>query len=227
MALLFGIAAASVLALLIVLSGMASTGREPENELYEEVAEPLFTAEELSWFDDSFTSFLLQQRFNGTVLVARKGEVIYQRAFGFANFQNNTPLTTDTPFQLASISKTFTAAAILMLHHDSIIHIDKAVKTYIPEFPYPQMTVRHLLNHTSGIQNYMWLAERYWKQPYPPSNEDILRLFIRYPRPVDFAAGTRFAYSNTGYAFLALIVERVSGMTLPALCTSIFSSPWK
>ncbi len=170
-----------------------------------------YSPDELAYYDSTITGFLQQRQFNGTVLVARRGMVIYQKAFGYADFRNSTPHTPDTPFQLASISKTFTATAVLMLQEDGLLHIDDAMNKHIPEFPFPQITIRQMLSHTSGIQNYMWLVERYWKEPLLPTNEDVLDLFIRYPRPVNFAAGTRFEYSNTGYAFLALLVERVSG----------------
>lgn len=170
-----------------------------------------YAPDELEYFDQAFTELLERHRFNGTVLVARRGMVIYQNAFGYADFRKRIPATIETPFQLASISKTFTAAAVLMLQEDGLISIDDPLDKHIPEFPYPQMTIRQMLNHTSGIQNYMWLVERYWNQPQMPDNEDVLQLFLRYKRPVNFAAGTRFEYANTGYAFLALLVERVSG----------------
>lgn len=171
-----------------------------------------YSPDELAYFDSTITDFLEKRRFNGTALVARRGMVIYQNAFGYSDFKSRTPHTPNTPFQLASISKTFTATAVLMLQENGLLRIDDPVKKHIPEFPYPEMTIRHMLSHTSGIQNYMWLVERYWDEPLLPTNEDVLQLFIRYPRPVNFSAGTRFEYSNTGYAFLALLVERVSGM---------------
>jgi CubicO group peptidase (beta-lactamase class C family) len=68
-----------------------------------------------------------------------------------------------------------------------------------------------MLSHTSGLQNYMWMVERYWKKKQPPTNEDILQLFLQYPRPLNFTPGQRFDYSNTGFIFLGLLVERVSG----------------
>lgn len=199
----------------LAVSTRSATPGSANPYLAEELPLPVlpvpFSPDELQYFEDAFTDFLQRQRFNGTVLVARNGMIIYRRAFGYANYRSRTPLNEDTPFQLASISKTFTATAVLMLQEDGRIQIDDPLVKYIPEFPYPDMTIRHLLNHTSGIQNYMWLVERYWHHDRLPDNEDILDLFIRYRRPVDFAAGTRFGYSNTGYAFLALLIERVSG----------------
>ncbi len=198
-----------------MLYGLPASTRSPNPYMDIDLPLPVlpvpYSPAELKFYEDEFADLLTKHRFNGTVLVARRGMVIYRHAFGFADFRDKTPLTEDTPFQLASISKTFTATAILLLQQDGLLEIDDPVARHIPEFPYPQMTIRHMLNHTSGIQNYMWLVEHQWKQSRPPDNEDVLKLFIRHQRPVDFAAGTRFAYSNTGYAFLALVVERVSG----------------
>lgn len=201
---------------LIAQSGSVTEHPGDETAVAEEVAVPAFTDDELFFYQDTITRLLLSQNFNGGVLVARNGTVLLSRSFGFADFRNHTPLTQDTPFQLASISKTFTASAVLLLHERGQLHIDSAVSAYIPEFPYPQITVRQLLNHTSGLQNYMWLVERYWKAPHPPGNEDMLQLFVRHTRPLDFRPGTRWAYSNTGYGFLGLLVERVSGQGFSA-----------
>ncbi len=185
-------------------------------EMAEDLPRSPFSPEELAFFEDTLTHYFLRRNFNGTVLLANKGVVVYARAFGFADFRNHRPLLRETPFQLASISKTFTATAVLMLQEDSLLRIDDPLVDHIPEFPYPQMTIRQMLNHTSGIQNYMWLVERFWpRRGTPPTNEDVLRLFLEHPRPLNFTPGNRFGYSNTGYAFLALLVERVSGQRFP------------
>ncbi len=164
----------------------------------------------LFFFEDTITRYLISQRYNGTILAAREGNVLISRSFGFADFRDHAPLRPETPFQLASISKTFTAAAVLLLQDQGKLHVDDTVAQYVPELPWEQVTIRQLLNHTSGLQNYMWLIERYWNKPEPPNNEDMLDLFIRYPRGFNFRPGTRFGYSNTGYAFLALLIERIT-----------------
>jgi CubicO group peptidase (beta-lactamase class C family) len=189
-----------------------------ESYIEEDMAEEMlfrFSEEELDFFDEEITRILVNNRFNGSVLIARYGTVLYHRTLGFADFRNHIPLTPNTPFQLASISKTFTGAAVLLLQEEGKLNIDDPIKDHIPTFPYDAITVRHLLNHTSGLQNYMWLVERFWKNPLPPTNENVLDLFIKHQRPLDFTPGTRFAYSNTGYAFLGLLIERVSGQRYP------------
>ncbi len=207
---------------LALVSHTAYNAGSGSSEMFVEVDEAAaekemirFSEEELDYFDEEITGLLLRNGFNGSVLIARYGTILYQRTFGFADFRNNTPINPTTSFQLASISKTFTASAVLMLQEDSLLDIDDPVQRHIPTFPYEQITIRQLLNHTSGLQNYMYQVEHHWKKPALPSNEDVLDLFLRHPRPLDFTPGARFAYSNTGYAFLGLLIERVSGKRYP------------
>lgn len=170
-----------------------------------------YSEEELQYIDHQITNLLIDNRFNGNILIARYGMLIYERSFGFSSFRKAEPVTSSTTFQLASISKTFTSAAVLLLHHRGMIDINHKVKEYIPEFPYEDITIRHMLTHTSGLQNYMWQVERHWRKRAIPDNEDVLQLFLNHPRPLNFFPGQRFDYSNTGYVFLALLIERVSG----------------
>ncbi len=206
----FLLAAVGLLSL-AVHSGYVTEHTPAEAEKRPAEAVSRFSDDDLHFYQDTITQLLLRHRFNGNVLLARDGEIIFSRSFGFADFRNHTPLQPDTPFQLASISKTFTAAAVLILHHEGMLDIDDPVDKHIPGFPWSNIRVRHLLNHTSGIQNYMWLVERYWQEGRKPDNEDMLQLFVDHPRHLDFWPGTRFAYSNTGYGFLGLLIERVSG----------------
>lgn len=170
-----------------------------------------FSEEELVFFDSQISEIVRNRQFNGQILVARDGNILFNQSFGVSDFRNAVPINHQTQFQIASITKTFTAAAVLLLQQRGLIHIDSLVTRYMPDFPYPNIRVRNLLNHTSGLQNYMWVMEQYWNQDRLATNEDMLRTFVRQKRPLDFAPGTRFAYSNTGYAFLALLIERVSG----------------
>ncbi len=171
-----------------------------------------YSEEEIEYIDHQITSLLIDSGFNGNVLIARYGMLIYERSFGFSSFRRSEPMNIETTFQLASISKTFTAAAVLMLQQEGKLDIDHKVKQYIPEFPYDNITIRQMLTHTSGLQNYMWLVERFWKKSKLPDNEDVLQLFLNHPRGLNFTPGQRFDYSNTGFVFLGLLIERVSGV---------------
>ena len=151
-------------------------------------------------------------RFNGSVLVSYKGRVICEKSLGYEDLKKkDEPLSLKTPFQLASVSKQFTAVAALMLHEQGKLNIDEEVKTYIPQWPYPGMTVRHLLNHTSGLPNYMWLVEHKWKSDHAPYNHEVVSLLIDQNAALNFVPGKYHSYSNTGYVVLAYLIERVSG----------------
>ena len=172
-----------------------------------------YSEEEIDYIDNRITRLLTESGFNGNVLIARYGMVIYNRSFGFACFNRAEPVNSHTRFQLASISKTFTATAVLLLQDRGLLNIGDKVKDHIPEFPYDNISIRHMLTHTSGLQNYMWMVERHWRRNTPPTNEDVLQLFLSHPRPLNFSPGLRFDYSNTGFVFLGLLIERVSGQS--------------
>ncbi len=172
-----------------------------------------YSEEELAFLDHTITNLLLEKNFNGNVLISRYGMLIYERSFGMACFNQALPLNKETSFQLASITKTFTATAILQLQQKGLLDLDDKVQKHIPAFPYDNITIRHMLTHTSGLQNYMWMLERYWRGSQLPDNEDVLQLFLRHPRPLNFTPGERFNYSNTGFVFLALLIERISGQS--------------
>jgi CubicO group peptidase (beta-lactamase class C family) len=151
--------------------------------------------------------------FNGNVMVVKNHKIIYQHAQGFANYLTREPLSTESVFELASVSKQFTAISILMLYERNIIDIDDPVHLLIPELPYQNITIRQLLHHTSGLPNYMWVLEHKWNEPHFPSNEEMLATLVKHHPYPFFWAGRRYNYSNTGYAVLASVVERATGQT--------------
>jgi len=164
---------------------------------------------------DSITTAAVDTaRFNGTVLVARDGEVIYQKSFGWANYDTREPLNDSSLFELASVSKQFTSMGIMILKERGALSYDDDVKTYIPELPYQGMTIRHFLTHTSGIPDYMDLfLKTRWDRDKIVYNEDIVEALAKYKPDVLFTPGERWEYSNTAYALLATIIGRVSGKT--------------
>jgi CubicO group peptidase (beta-lactamase class C family) len=149
--------------------------------------------------------------FNGNVMVAKDHKIIYERVQGYANFLTREPLNNETVFELASVSKQFTAIAILILCERNTIDLDDPVHLFVPELPYPDITIRQLLNHTSGLPNYMWVLENKWTQAHFPSNEELIAELVRHKPHSFFRAGRRYSYSNTGYALLASVVERATG----------------
>lgn len=164
--------------------------------------------------------------FNGNVLVAIDNEPIYQSCSGYGNFRQKKELTPQSAFQLASVSKQFTAMAILLLEQDGKLHLEDPLRKYIPELPYKEVTLQHLLNHTSGLPNYMWYIENYWiSDSILPSNEDMIRILSEKAAHLNFTPGKRFAYSNTGYAVLASVVERISGQSFGSFLTDRIFRP--
>jgi CubicO group peptidase (beta-lactamase class C family) len=152
--------------------------------------------------------------FNGTVLFAENGEILFSKAYGYANLKTKDSLTMESAFQLASISKPITALAILILKEDGKLAVDDSISKYIPGLPYPGITLRHLLTHRSGLPNYMYFAEEDWpNKEIPLRNQDVIDLMIKNKYKPYYLPDKRYNYSNTNYALLAYVVEKVSGMS--------------
>ncbi len=149
-------------------------------------------------------------RFNGSVLVSWKGEIVCNKTMGFSDFENKERISHNSHFQLASVSKQFTAAAIMLLKQEGKLDFDDEVKTYIPQWPYAGMTIRHLLNHTAGLPNYMWLLEHKWDSDRAPYNHEVIAMLMKHHLPLNFVPGRYHSYSNTGYVVLAYLVEKIS-----------------
>ncbi|SDF54112.1 CubicO group peptidase, beta-lactamase class C family [Dyadobacter soli] len=149
---------------------------------------------------------------NGGVLVADYDRIIYQNAFGVADFDGQRPLQINDGFQSASVSKVFTSTAVLLLAQKGRLKLADPVQRYFPSFPYRQVTIMHLLNHTSGIPDvevYDSLITMDPKQPV--DNADLPNAIARSGLPLHFVPGAKFKYCNVGYQLLALLVEKVSG----------------
>ncbi len=173
-------------------------------ELTREVSEKL---------DETFQRFNKRHDFHGSVLVAKAGKVVFKQHYGYANFKEKTKIDDSSLFQLASVSKQFTAAAVLILKDRGELDLDDKVTRFFPKFPYEEVTVRHLLNHTSGLPKYFWLAEHKWEKEHAPSNEEMMDLLNQEKLNPFFRPGANFDYSNTGYFVLSAIVEKVSGQS--------------
>lgn len=153
-----------------------------------------------------------RQVFNGSVLIAKEGEILLERHCGFADAEGRVPLTGQASFSLASVSKPFTGLGIAMLAHRGKLGIDATLAHHIPELAtYRGITIRHLLHHTSGVPDHMWLADRYWDPDVTLTTADMIALFVQHRPPPRFAPGERFEYSNTGYVLLGEIIARASG----------------
>lgn len=162
--------------------------------------------------DNYFTNLNRFGRFNGNVLIMQNGRVVLRKSYGFKNLRTKDSLNLNTAFQLASMSKQFTACAIMLLEQQGRLSYDDYVKTYIKKFPYEDITIRDLLTHRSGLFNYVYFAERKvsGRASKKLDNNDILNLINRYNPPRYYRRDRKFDYSNTGYMILASIVESIS-----------------
>jgi CubicO group peptidase (beta-lactamase class C family) len=163
--------------------------------------------------------------FSGVVLVASKGESIYHKAFGYQNFETKIPLDTTDIFELASVSKQFTAMIIMILKEEGKLSYDDLLETYLPGLPYPNITIRHLLTHTSGLPDYQAIMDQHWDKSKVAGNEDILTYLKKYQPPTLFQPGEKYEYSNTGYVLLGSIAEKASGKDFISLCRERIFSP--
>lgn len=148
--------------------------------------------------------------FHGSLLVAHKGKIIYDNHIGYADFRKKESISDSSIFQLASVSKQFTAAAIMILNEQGRINLTDSVTVYFPKFPYQDVTITHLLNHTAGLPKYFWVAEHKWEKEKAPTNEEMMTLMAETNVERFFRPGRNFDYSNTAYFVLASIVEKVS-----------------
>ncbi len=153
---------------------------------------------------------------NGSFLVARNGQIIFERYSGFANKNEGTKITAETPVQIASVSKVLTATAVLKLVNAGKIDLDQKVNTILKTFPYEDCTIRMLLDHRTGMRNYAYFTDRdksVWDRHNQLTNKDILDILATKNIGLESRTGTRFSYCNTNYAMLALIIEKITGLT--------------
>lgn len=151
-------------------------------------------------------------RFSGSVLVARDGKVLFTGGYGLASVQFDVPNAPETKYLIGSVTKNFTAAAILQLEEQGKLSVHDPVGKYIPEMPAEigqKVTIHHLLTHTSGVHSYTDIQSVMVRRSMPFTNDEILQTFKDLP--LDFEPGSQWSYSNSGYFLLGLIIERVSG----------------
>jgi CubicO group peptidase (beta-lactamase class C family) len=167
--------------------------------------------------DTDFRLLVKNRQFNGGVLVAQNGRVVYEKAFGYADFPEHRLNTSDIQFPIASISKLLTATAILQLVQAGKLHIDDPVTDYLPTFPYKEIKLKHLLSHTSGLPPYNTYFDPLW-QASPErvfTNAEFLPVVSASHVPLLYAPGDKENYDNINYIVLALVLEKVSGESYP------------
>lgn len=168
--------------------------------------------------DAVFKNRVRQDGFNGCVLIAQHGQILYKNVFGFSDLKKRDSLKINSAFQLASTSKTLTAAAILLLKDQNKLKLTDHIQSYLPGFPYTNITIQMLLTHRSGLSNYIYFSEPYCDDNNCYNgkifdNNSVLEI-IQNTKPSLYATpDKKFEYCNTNYALLASIVEKVSGLS--------------
>lgn len=176
------------------------------------------------WFDTA----LKPRGFNGGIIVAKAGTIIFEQYCGTGHIPGTDSITQHTPLHIASVSKTFTAMAVLKLWQDGKLNIDDEFSKYFPQFNYPGITIRSLLSHRSGLPNYNYFMEYLgWDKSGYVSNTDVLNYLInRKAELTDISLpNTHFTYCNTNYALLALLIEKTSGLSYPDYLNQAFFIP--
>ncbi len=161
----------------------------------------------------------------GAALVARNGEIVYKKAFGMANLELNIPMQADNVFRIGSITKQFTAVAILQLMEQGKLSLQDDIMKFIPDYPRDghKITIEHLLTHTSGIKSYTSMKDFGDIMRKDMKPEELINHFKN--QPMDFAPGTKWRYNNSGYFLLGYIIEKVSGKTYPQYLGDVFFKP--
>ena len=164
---------------------------------------------------------------NGSILVAKDGQVIFERYSGVTDTKSKDSITSTTPLHLASVSKVITATAILKLVDQKKLTLDQKVTTLLANFPYPDVTVKTLLNHRSGMRNYAYFTgeKGIWDRHKILSNQDILDIMATKKIDLEFKTDTRFSYCNTNFAMLALIIEKVTALSYEDAMKKLIFTP--
>jgi CubicO group peptidase (beta-lactamase class C family) len=184
------------------------------SRLMENLAFRISSKKRQAHYDEFYTELSRKKGFNGVVLVAENHRIVYRKAFGYSNLKSKTLMKEVDQFQLASVSKQFTAVAIMMLKERGFLDYDQHVTKFFPEFPYPEVTIRQLLTHRAGLPDYRWVLDTVLNDKQDPLSNRLMMDYFEVLKPAPyFSAGSRFSYSNTGYAVLAAIVEKVSGVS--------------
>lgn len=195
--------------------GSASSLPKAEFEKYYKVSQ--------SFFD----LYLKRSGFNGAMMVAKNGQIVFEKYEGVKVFGQRDSLDMHTPFHLASVSKTFTAMAVLKLWEEGKLNIEDEASIHLPGFNYPGVTVKTLLNHRSGLPNYVHvMEEKGWDRKQTVTNQDVLQFLIDKKSQLNVGRPDRsFTYCNTNYALLALIIEKTSGMNYRDYLKKTFFEP--
>jgi CubicO group peptidase (beta-lactamase class C family) len=176
---------------------------------------PFFSSgqDSIKYHLDEYMQAAFKTGFNGNVLVAKNGKILYQQALGYRNFDTKELLDNQSLFTMCSVSKQFTAMGIMLLNKEHKLKLTDSLRQYFPELPYHHITIENMLDHTSGLPEYQLLMVHNWDHQKIAQNADLIKMLADKQPPVFFKPGEKYRYSNTGYVLLASIIEKVSGQS--------------
>ncbi len=178
------------------------------NAYYDSLNDVKKTAE----INGAFDYLTSKKKFNGLVLISKHDKIFIHKAIGYANVRKKIKLSTRTMFELASVSKQFTATSIMLLQERGLLQFTDSVQRFFPDFPYHGITIHQLLCHRSGLAQYYNFAPKYWKyKNMDLPNDSLMAMIAKHKPAVNFAPNAKYEYNNTAYCVLASIVEKVSG----------------
>jgi CubicO group peptidase (beta-lactamase class C family) len=149
--------------------------------------------------------------FCANILIEKDGKTVLEQSYGYADAPLQKRLSSSNSFQVASVSKQFTAYGIMLLQHKGLLEYDSEVRKYLPSFPYPAITIRHLLNHTSGLPDFWNNIRPNLDTTCSNGNKEVLDYLASHELPLQFEPGSQFMYTDIGYDLLAMIIEKLSG----------------
>ncbi len=192
------------------------------------IAQIIFGQSNIKTIDSLLNKLHEKGRINGNVLIAEKGVITYNKSFGLANENTKQKLDANSIFDLASVSKQFTALGIVLLKEQGKLNYDDLFSKYIPELSfYEGVTIKHLLQHTGGLPDYMELFETSFDKDKIATNDDVIKFYSNKKPKILFEPGKNWRYSNTGYVLLASIIEKVSGIKYGDFLSKFVFKPLK
>ena len=191
---------------------MTTINMEPSDSIYPKLTDAYINSKK-SKIAHFFNKNWPSKNNNISFLVAKDGQIIYENYVGFGDIEKKTPITSETPIHIASVSKVLTATAILKLVNAGKLGLNQKVNTVLKGFPYPLITVKNLLSHRSGMRNYAYFTNEkgIWDKHKIMSNQDVLNIMINKKITLEYKTDSRFGYCNTNYAILGLIIEKITG----------------
>jgi len=216
----------TVTASLLILTSCSSKNNDKNKSVSPAESKPLDTATLLAYnpknadkkIDEVMKELHRTRGFNGNVLVAKKGKIVYENAIGWADYLHRDSLKLSSQFELASVTKTMTSTAILMLMERGKLTLNDDVKKFFPDFPYDGVTIRLLLTHRSGMMNYVYFIDDIYRSQHLNqrkglTNAEAMKMIADYkPRPFN-VPNKRFLYNNSNFMVLGAIIEKVSGVS--------------